>query len=410
MRLISRSPLASLGSFAGLALALSACADPLSPSVSTGVEPMAAVGADNSQPVQETFGTGVSVSGNRDTRFDVCLGGACAPAEFFDAYVLTRNQRWAFPIGYPGNSVAPASIQTQWIGPTDDANQFLSEPRGDDVYQTTFTLPANAVDAALNVRLYADNQATVYVNGVQIGQQSAGGTHDGDHYPNYGCNYLMPANYCGAPDQAPFNGTEASYSAGAKALYNSLGNPNWVAPVAYTTTGDAVPFVYGGVNTLRIVVHNAEFKQGCAVRTDDPRCPSATGLDLLAELRYGLRGDEGCTPGYWKQSQHFDSWTAPYDPTDLITSLFPAAGTGTSTLLDALQGGGGSGVAGAKKILLRAAVAAVLNAASSNVDYTMSVGDIQTAVHVALTSNDRDKMLELAAKLDADNNLGCPLN
>ena len=408
MRSPFRPSLASIGTLTGLALALTACADPLSPRPGVDVSPVAQLGSDNSAPLQDTFGTGVQVSAGRDQRFDVCYSGACPPGSFIDAYVLERNQRWAFPIGYPGNTIAPASIQTQWIGPTDDANEFLAEPRQDDVYTTTFNLPSNAVNVALNVRLYADNQATVYVNGVQIGQQPAGGTSDGDHYPNYGCGFLTPAHYCGAPNQAPFDGTEASYSAAAKTLFNSLANPNWVAPVGYTTTGDPVPFVYGGSNTLRIVVHNAEYKQGCALRTDDPRCPSATGLDLLAELRYALRGDEGCTPGYWKQSHHFDSWTAPYDPGDPVAGVF--AGAGAGTLLDALQGGGGSGVAGARKILLRAAVAALLNAASNGVEYPHSIAEIDAAVEAALASNDRDTMLDLAGELDADNNLGCPLN
>ena len=67
-------------------------------------------------------------------------------------------------------------------------------------------------------------------------------------------------------------------------------------------------------------------------------------------------------------------------------------------------------VAGARTTLLRAAVAATLNAASNNVDYTMTVAAIDAAVEAALASGNRATMLELAAKLDADNNVGCPLN
>jgi len=80
------------------------------------------------------------------------------------------------------------------------------------------------------------------------------------------------------------------------------------------------------------------------------------------------------------------------------------------TLLDALNYNGGSGRTGAARILLRAAVAALLNAASPNVDYPRTPAEVITSVNVALTSNSRSTMLTLAAELDRDNNLGCPLN
>ena len=171
---------------------------------------------------------------------------------------------------------------------------------------------------------------------------------------------------------------------------------------------------YGGVNTVEIVVLNAEFKQGCQnVEVVTPECASASGLDFLADVRYGLAGTEGCTPGYWKQSQHFDSWKV-YSQSQTIGSVFTSAKLlstqSSKTLLDALQGGGGSGIAGAQTTLLRAAVAALLNAASDDVDYTMSTEEIIAAVNAALDSNNRDTMLKLAGELDADNNLGCPLN
>jgi hypothetical protein len=123
---------------------------------------------------------------------------------------------------------------------------------------------------------------------------------------------------------------------------------------------------------------------------------------------------QGCTPGFWKQDQHFNSWTAPYAPTTLVKTVFtiPAslASFGNETLLTALQGGGGPGLNGAVQILLRAAVAAVLNAASSSVTYPLSVAQIQSLVKTALATLDRDTILALATQLDNDNNLGCPLN
>jgi hypothetical protein len=120
-------------------------------------------------------------------------------------------------------------------------------------------------------------------------------------------------------------------------------------------------------------------------------------------------GEEGCTPGYWKN--HADSWVPTgYSPAQTVGSVFTGSLYDSSTLLEALNFGGGSGVAGAQRILLRAAVAGLLNAANPDVEYTTSVADLIDDVNAALASGDRDTILALAAEIDADNNLGCPLN
>ena len=120
-------------------------------------------------------------------------------------------------------------------------------------------------------------------------------------------------------------------------------------------------------------------------------------------------GDEGCTPGYWKN--HVDSWPPTgYAPGQTVGSVFAGSSFGGSSLLEALGFGGGPGVTGAQKILLRAAVAALLNAAHPGVAYTQSAASVISAVNAALASGSRDTMLALASSLDRDNNLGCPLN
>ena len=109
---------------------------------------------------------------------------------------------------------------------------------------------------------------------------------------------------------------------------------------------------------------------------------------------------QGCTPGYWKHDQHFDSWPAPYVPTGpgatLLKDIFNLNGftnldgdaTADDTLLEGLNYKGGRDLAGAAQILLRAASAAVLNAASFN--YPLSLAQIKTVVNNALASGDRD--------------------
>jgi hypothetical protein len=85
-------------------------------------------------------------------------------------------------------------------------------------------------------------------------------------------------------------------------------------------------------------------------------------------------------------------------------------GFDNTTLVQALNFGGGSGTSGAAQILLRAAVAALLNSAHPTVDYPATTANVIAAVNAALASNNRATMLALATAMDASNNLGCPLN
>lgn len=125
-------------------------------------------------------------------------------------------------------------------------------------------------------------------------------------------------------------------------------------------------------------------------------------------------GHEGCTPGYWKT--HTDNWEE-VNPDDLFSDGTSAVLVGV-TLEQALAGSGGSGVSGAERILARAATAAFLNAAHEGVGFPWrrySTGldgrpPLVATVVAALESGSRADMLALAARLDADNNLGCPLN
>jgi hypothetical protein len=125
-------------------------------------------------------------------------------------------------------------------------------------------------------------------------------------------------------------------------------------------------------------------------------------------------GDDGCTPGYWKQAQHFDSWTPTgYLSTQTLESVFDlpdSLGLDNFTLLQALNFGGGSDTVAAARILLRASVAALLNSAHPTVDYPRTTADVIASVNAALASNNRNSMLTLASALDTDNNLGCTLN
>lgn len=119
----------------------------------------------------------------------------------------------------------------------------------------------------------------------------------------------------------------------------------------------------------------------------------------------GLIGFEGCTPGFWRQPQHFDSWTDPFDPTDDFDATFGVDFFDPDrTLLEALTTGGGG-----LNALGRHAVAALLNAASPDVDYPLTVQEVIDMVQ-AVDPTDDDAVEALKDQFEEFNELGCPLN
>ena len=121
---------------------------------------------------------------------------------------------------------------------------------------------------------------------------------------------------------------------------------------------------------------------------------------------------EGCTPGYWRQEHHFDSWTT-YSPEQLFSTVFgvdPAITVKTGgrssatdpTLLQAVWANGGD-----INALARHATAALLNAASADVDYTYSEAEVIAMVKAAIASGVYEKAKDILA---AANEIGCDLN
>ncbi len=173
----------------------------------------------------------------------------------------------------------------------------------------------------------------------------------------------------------------------------------------------------GGVDT-------AAFEEGDTTVT----IQLAIGENVQCTFNNFLVGMEGCTPGYWKN--HIDRWEG-FTFDQLLSSVWPFLlgptadpaddpfGTEISgaTLHQALMFPGGSGKEGAARILLRAAVAALLNSAHSGVDYSLSTAQVISMVNQALmdaaAESDvtvaRSILLTLAGTLDEENNAGCPL-
>jgi len=134
------------------------------------------------------------------------------------------------------------------------------------------------------------------------------------------------------------------------------------------------------------------------------------GLEYGAVITYFNRatppppppgGGEGCTPGYWKQSQHFDSWPAPYTPNTLFSSVFENAFPGKTLVQVAGTGGGGLNALG------RHTVAALLNGASAGVDYDLTAQDVIDAFNAVFPGGDYEGQKNI---FEGFNEQGCPLN
>jgi hypothetical protein len=112
-------------------------------------------------------------------------------------------------------------------------------------------------------------------------------------------------------------------------------------------------------------------------------------------------GGEGCTPGYWKQAHHFDSWVG-YAPGQSYAEVFGVTPSFNKTLLGALQQGGGG-----QKALGRHAVAALLSAANDDVSYAFSVDEVIAIVQTAYATGNFERAKNELAR---ENERGCPLN
>jgi hypothetical protein len=111
-------------------------------------------------------------------------------------------------------------------------------------------------------------------------------------------------------------------------------------------------------------------------------------------------GGEGCTPGYWKAPQHFDSWVG-YSPNQLFSSVFVNAFPGKTLVQVAALNGGGLNALG------RHTVAALLSASNDDVSYPDSVEDVIALFNEAYDLSDYER---LKNRFEAQNEAGCPLD
>jgi hypothetical protein len=177
-------------------------------------------------------------------------------------------------------------------------------------------------------------------------------------------------------------------------------------------------------NTVPAGLQMTQLEQGNdpALDSNDLTKPVVLPMDISEDLTIDCGfvspagGFQGCTPGYWKQWQHFDSWVG-FEPSDLFSNVFgrvitvrTAVGGGRPstvigpTLLQAVWAKGKGNAIGA---LARHAVAALLNATNPNVDYAFSLSEVITKVQNAIDSGAFETTKNEFA---IENERGCPLN
>lgn len=144
--------------------------------------------------------------------------------------------------------------------------------------------------------------------------------------------------------------------------------------------------------------------------------PNQQGSEAIDNIevcqRVPVLGDDGCTPGFWKN--HEEAWAhTAYDTDDTVEDVFDVPdiyGLDNVTLLAVLDMGGGGSTTEVAARLLHHAVAALLNASHGLVDYPQTVAAIIAETNAALASGNKNTMNTLKDKFDTQNNAGCPIN
>jgi hypothetical protein len=151
--------------------------------------------------------------------------------------------------------------------------------------------------------------------------------------------------------------------------------------------------------TIQLFSRDDDGEWNCA---EIGNCP-ASMVWVAAGLSIEEGGGEGCTPGYWKQDQHFGSYPAPLTPETLFANVFENAFPGMTLVQVLAQGGGGL------KALGRHTVAALLNASSAEVNYDLGAGDVIDMFNDAYPG-DTDAYEDLKNVFEGYNEQLCPLD
>ena len=153
-------------------------------------------------------------------------------------------------------------------------------------------------------------------------------------------------------------------------------------------------------------IENVASVEGYSMISGDPRFASDNAWIRCDTV---IIGGDGCTPGYWKQDQHLDSWAVSTDT--LFSEVFGrvitirqkrSADVTDPTLLQALAALGGQ-----VNTAARHSTAAYLNAVSANVNYDLNVAAIIASFQQSYDSDSYGTLIETMVNF---NEQSCPLN
>ena len=212
--------------------------------------------------------------------------------------------------------------------------------------------------------------------------------------------------------------TGPSAATGNEIDETALLNDLLICPTGFTCSDGPGPWTLTGSQTIQYAIQ---------VTNVNALCGHTTVVENTARVTAGDSGDsetdsesvtvttpdceetppdfQGCTPGYWKQQQHFGSWIG-YVPTGASASKYNTVFgvnlfSANTTLLDALGAGGGG-----LKRFGRHSTAALLSASNDEVSYGMSAAQVILAVQNAVASGNMDAV---ADDFERRNERQCPL-
>lgn len=179
-------------------------------------------------------------------------------------------------------------------------------------------------------------------------------------------------------------------------IYNNVIGGSLEVPVNYPTDTNLWPLVDPDTNERAIAVY------AMAGIVHDGVVLAKFNVRWWVKCKALQRPNEGCTPGYWRQPHHEDSWVG-YAPADSFGTVFGVTpGFSPNSLGDAVWANGGG-----ENALARHSVAALLNASSADVNYPYTIAQVLSMVQAAYATGSFEATKNA---FEVANEAGCPLN
>ena len=215
--------------------------------------------------------------------------------------------------------------------------------------------------------------------------------------------------------------TGAATGAGGTVTYTVYGGTTCTGSPVFAPPGVSV---VGGVvpNSPDFTPQTIGTYNWLAIYSGDSADASATTKcgDETLTVSTATAGDQGCSPEFW--GDHPNLWKV-YSPDQRVRSVFTGfepelgdlrlaraidpndtdANWAISGRHDRDDSDGHGRLMQAQRSLLRAGVAALLNASNPGVDYALSVSQVTGQVNAAVATRDRDKITDLTEQLGTDN-------